>query len=107
MKLIRRAKTINLPAARSIEIKYETIQWDTNHSKLIITGVTNKDFSGPSKHRYQIEISADEFGELISSTSNAALKDPGFFEKALASIHKELFKLTAIVGGIFINIEKK
>lgn len=107
MKLIRRAKTINLPAVRSIEITYETIQWDIDHSKLIISGVSNKDFSNSSKHRYQIEISANEFSELISKTANAALKNPSFFENALTSIHKELFKLTAIVGGIFIKTEKK
>lgn len=70
-----------------------------NENGMVLEANCVTDFNGQSKHDYIFEILLEAFPSIFKSLSEAALKNPNFFQKILESIQKELIALSAVASG--------
>lgn len=84
----------------SIELKEPTFAWSKSDSCLTIKQWRVKDFSTKSRHSYTIRATVSDLNALILALSDAAINDPGLFEKALEPSLKALVRIQAVVAGV-------
>ncbi|MBU1931991.1 hypothetical protein KJ965_04820 [Patescibacteria group bacterium] len=99
MKITRRGSAAD-HGESNIELGEPAFAWRKSDSCLTIKQSRVKDFSTKSRHSYTVCIKAPELNALIQALSDAAISDPGSFEKALEPSLKALVRIQAVVAGV-------
>lgn len=99
MKILRRGATAD-HGESSIELGVPKFAWNKVDSCLTIKQSRIKDFSTKSQHSYTINLSLPEINEILRTLSDAAIIDPGYFEKGLEPSLKDILRIQAVAVGI-------
>ena len=99
MKITRRGSAADYGES-SVELAEPTFAWKKSDSCLTIKQSRVKDFSTKSRHSYTVRMTVAELNTLILTMSDAAISDPGSFEKMLEPSLKALVRIQAVVAGV-------
>lgn len=99
MKISRRGAAAD-HGESSIELGEPTFAWNKTDSCLSIRQSRVKDFSTKSRHSYTVRLTLPEINEVLRTLSDAAISDPGNFEKVLEPSLKAILRIQAVVSGI-------
>lgn len=99
MKIIRRGATAN-HGQSSVDLGNSSFRWDSRLSSLLIKANYVRNFSGASRHNYEVQISFEEIKEILTTLSDAAIQFPEIFEAQLQPSIKAILRIQAILTGI-------
>lgn len=99
MKISRRGAAAD-HGESNIELAEPTFAWNKTDSCLTIRQSRVKDFSTKSRHSYTVRLTLPEINEVLRTLSDAAIIDPGHFEKALEPSLKAILRIQAVASGI-------
>lgn len=99
MKILRRGSTAD-HGQKSIDLKSPDVKWDARNESIVFRKRSVVNFSGASKHDYEVSLSLKEIGLILSVVGEKPVEEsPKAISSTLSIYLRQLLRLVSTCVG--------